>query len=105
MFSNVTEEFRRAFQMFESKFDGEVKICDEEGMAHFMHYMAVLNDEYKYVSETAGTSLAIYIAENYGEEILYLVATGNDRVEELTGHTWDYYVGEWSLWLEENYKY
>ena len=102
---DVTEEFRRAFQMFESKFDGEVKICDEEGMAHFMHYMAVLNDEYKYVSETAGTSLAIYIAENYGEEILYLVATGNDRVEELTGHTWDYYVGEWSLWLEENYKY
>ncbi|MDE7297644.1 MAG: hypothetical protein K2N94_02300, partial [Lachnospiraceae bacterium] len=48
-------------------------------------------------------SFAIYIAQTYGEDTLYLVSTGGNQVEELTGHTWESLRKEWKEYLKKNY--
>ena len=50
-------------------------------------------------------SFSIFIAKTYGEDILYLVATGNDRVEELTGHTYKEFAEEWEEYLKKSYEF
>ena len=48
-------------------------------------------------------SFSVYLADTYGEEILYLVATGGSQVKELTGHTYEEFVQEWEEYLQGSY--
>jgi len=50
-------------------------------------------------------SFSIFIAKTYGEDILYLVATGNDKVEELTGHTYKEFAEKWEEYLKKSYGF
>ena len=114
------EKWDNYFLKLEEKFDGEVLICDEEGTKQFMHFLSEIEGMDKSVSKLVTKqgffdysveedallySFSIFIAKTYGEDILYLVATGNDRVEELTGHTYKEFAEEWEEYLKKSYEF
>ncbi len=114
------EKWDNYFLKLEEKFDGEVLICDEEGTKQFMHFLSAIEGMDKSVSKLVTKqgffdysveedallySFSIFIAKTYGEDILYLVATGNDRVEELTGHTYKEFAEEWEEYLKKSYEF
>ena len=56
-------------------------------------------------NEVVLQSFAIFIAKTYGEDVLYHVATGGNRVEELTGYSYEGLVGEWEKYLDGIYSF
>lgn len=111
-------EWKNSFGELEEKFGGEIWIHDRESMAHLMYWFAagvgeemlmseamLKQSHYGYPSEneTAISSFSIYLVDTYGEDFLYLVATGNDKVQELTGYTYEELEQGWEKYLEENY--
>lgn len=117
---HINEEgWEEYFREFEARFEGEVLICDKESFEEFMHFLIALEGMYTSLSEdvlshTYGHqqedevilySFAIYIANTYGEDVLYLIATGNDKVAELTGRTYEEFAKEWEGFLEKRYGF
>ena len=113
-------EYDNYCRKLEEKFDGEVLICDEKSMDQFMHFLAategidislskmVLRQGFfdrQVYEDSVLYSFSIFIAKTYGEDILYLVATGNDKVEELTGHTYKEFAQEWEEYLKKSYEF
>lgn len=108
------------FRMLEKRSGGEMLIRDRESLTGLMDFFAAQvgmeaslekammargDYERQIEGETALYSFAIYMADHYGEDTLYLVSTGNDRVKELTGRTYGEYVEEWAGYLKENFGY
>ncbi len=54
-------------------------------------------------SSSSLTSFSHYLVDNYGEDFLTKVATGNDKVYELVGRTWEELVEEWEAYLRSIY--
>lgn len=113
------ENWRSCRQKLEEKLGGEVLIHDGESLVELMHFFAaVAKTEIKTgVSGAVLTkggdswqdidlvlnSFSVYLADIYGEDILYLVATGGSQVKELTGHTYEELVQEWEEYLQGSY--
>lgn len=111
------EEIRLYLEILKDQLGGEIFICDRKSMTYFQHFNAALTRRHVKLAEWvtlkyskfepswqgALSSFAIYIADTYGEDILYLVSTGNDKVEELTGHTIESLAKEWEEYLKELY--
>lgn len=110
-------EWESFSQKLQEKLGGEILIHDRESMEELMHFFAALSKAEIKLSEVVLTkgnhyqeeymavlgSFSIYLADTYGEDILYLISTGNDEVEELTGHTYEEFVREWEGYLQESY--
>lgn len=114
------EKWDNYFRKLEEKFDGEVLICDEESMNQFMHFLAATEGidislskmvlrqgffNWQVYEDSVLYSFSSFIVKTYGEDILYLVATGNDKVEELTGHTYEEFAEEWEEYLKKSYGF
>lgn len=114
------EEWDDILGAFEEKFDGEVSICDTESLELLLHFIVAVNGRSMQLSkivlrkgsyghweenEVVLQSFAIFIAKTYGEDVLYHVATGGNRVEELTGYSYEGLVGEWEKYLDGIYSF
>lgn len=50
-------------------------------------------------------SFSYYLAATYGEDFLYKVSTGNDRLPELVGKTWSELIEEWKTYIKSVYAF
>lgn len=111
------KEIKLYLDILKDQLDGEIFICDRKSMTYFQHFNAALmgrnvklaewvtsrSPKYDISKQSMLNSFAIYIADTYGEDVLYLVSTGNDKVEELTGHTMEGLAKEWEEYLKKIY--
>ncbi|MDE7212112.1 MAG: hypothetical protein K2O03_11835, partial [Lachnospiraceae bacterium] len=111
------EGWKYCFQKLEEEMGNEIRIYDEESLKQLMHFFAAASKTEIKLPEVVLTrgsyyqeeymlvlgSFSIYLTDIYGEDMLYLIATGNDKVEELTGHTYEEFVQEWERYLQESY--
>ncbi len=89
-----TEEFLK-------RVHGETMLEQEDWYIRYMDLACYSNPKY-IPSETnpaANLSFSFYLANTYGEDFLFQVATGNDKIENLTGRTWESLLEEWRAWL------